>query len=285
MAGWRTRQEALRLITNPIATRTLPSKRPIDFGMVYDDVSITRPDGAKLVGWYVPPKSGSVIIGLHGYKAHRGELLNESGALHRRGFGILLPAMRTHDMSDGAIITFGKFELDDIQAWYDFVLRQPNVDPQRIGMLGNSLGGTLALEFAARQPGIAAVVAHSAFSSLNDTIDTSVRFFTGMSPFPFAPMIRFWAEREAGIAVEDVDAKAWIGRISPRPVFLMQGGADVVIDVASGDRLFAAAGEPKELWFEPDIAHARFDTARPEEYERRVGQFFGKYLSPPSTQP
>jgi fermentation-respiration switch protein FrsA (DUF1100 family) len=159
------------------------------------------------------------------------------------------------------------------------------VNAQRIGMLGNSLGGTLALEFAARQPGIAAVVAHSAFSSLNDTIDTSVRFFTGMSPFPFAPMIRFWAEREAGIAVEDVDAKAWIGRISPRPVFLMQGGADVVIDVASGDRLFAAAGEPKELWFEPDIAHARFDTARPEEYERRVGQFFGKYLSPPSTQP
>jgi uncharacterized protein len=277
--GWRTRKEAIRLITNPIGTRTLPNKRPIDFGMVYDDVSITRPGGVRLVGWYVPPKNGALLLMLHGYKANRGEMLNEAGWLHRRGYGVLIPAMRTHDMSDGTLITFGKVELDDIQAWYDFGRAQQGVDGQRIGVVGNSLGGTLAIEFAARQPGVAALVAQSAFSSLRDTIDTSVRFFTGMPPFPFAPLIEFWAEREAGISVDDVDAKAWIGRISPRPVFLMQGGADVVIAVASGERLFDAAGQPKEFWFDPDVAHAKFDAVRAEEYERRVGQFFDRYLS------
>jgi len=155
------------------------------------------------------------------------------------------------------------------------------IDTNRIGILGNSLGGTLAIEFAAGTPGVRAVVANSAFSSLTDTLETSLRFFTGLPSFPFAPLITFFAEREARIRVADVDATRWIGRLSPRPVFLMQGGSDVVISRQSGQRLFDAAGEPRELWYEPKIAHSGFDNALPEEYERRVVGFFTRYLLGP----
>jgi alpha-beta hydrolase superfamily lysophospholipase len=277
--AWRARVEAIRLVTNPMETRRLPGRTPIDAGIVYDDVSVTARDGTRLVGWHLPTTNGAVIIAQHGYKGDRGEMLNEAEMLHRRGFGVLVPALRAHDLSDGNVISFGRLELDDLARWYEFAVAQPGVDRRRVGLLGNSLGGTLALQFAARQPGVAAVAAQSAFSSLRDTINTSVRFFTGMSPFPFAPLITFWAEREAGISVDDVDAKQAIGRISPRPVLLMQGGADVVITVQSGQWLYEAAGEPKELWFEPDVGHARFDNARPDEYARRVGGFFEKYLT------
>lgn len=277
-AGWRTRTEALRLVHNPLATRRLPTQTPIDFGMVFDDVAVVATDGIRLAGWYVPTRNGAVILAQHGYKASRGEMLNEAAMLHQRGYGVLIPALRAHDLSDGDVISFGRKELEDLDTWYHFALGQPGVDRRRMGALGNSLGGTLALQFAARTPDVRAVVAQSAFSSLRDTIDTSVRFFTGMPPFPFAPMITFWAEREAGISVDEVDAKAAIGRISPRPVLLMQGGADVVISPESGQRLYDAAGAPKELWFEPSLGHTRFDTARPEEYEKRVGGFFDKYL-------
>jgi fermentation-respiration switch protein FrsA (DUF1100 family) len=276
--GWRTRQEAIRLITNPIDQRQLPGRTPIDFGMVYDDVSVTTSDGLRLVGWYVPTANGAAILAQHGYKAHRGEMLNEAAMLHKRGYGVLIVAMRSHDMSDGRVITFGARELDDLGVWLEFLRAQPGVDTSRVGLLGNSLGGTLALEFAALTPTIRAVATNSAFSSLTDTIDTSIRFFTGLPPIPFGPLITFWAEREAGISVDDVDATKVIGRISPRGVFLMQGGADVVITTDSGRRLFEAAGEPKELWFDQDVGHARFDTARPEEYERRVTAFFKHHL-------
>ena len=141
------------------------------------------------------------------------------------------------------------------------------------------MGGTLGIRFASEQPGIAALVAHSAFSSLTDTIETSVRFFTGLPPFPFVPLITFFAEREAGFSVDEVDAKRWIPKIAPRPVFILQGGADVVISKSSGERLYQAAGEPKEFWFEPKVGHASFDGALPAEYERRVTAFFDKYLS------
>jgi fermentation-respiration switch protein FrsA (DUF1100 family) len=277
--GWRARIEARRLITNPIDVRELPAQRPIDYGLVYDDVSVTTPDGLRLVGWYVPSQNGALVIAQHGYKSQRAEMLNEAAMLHRHGFGVLLTSLRAHDMSDGELITFGKREMDDLRAWYELATTLPEVDRNRIGLLGNSLGGSLAIEFAARTPGIRAVAANSAFSSLEDTLETSVRFFSGLPPFPFVPLIAFWAEREADIRVDSVNAMHWIAQISPRPILLMQGGTDVVISISSGERLYAAAREPKELWFEPKVGHSGFDRALPAEYERRVGGFFSRALT------
>ena len=58
----------------------------------------------------------------------------------------------------------------------------------------------------------------------------------------------------------------------------MQGGADTVISADSGQRLYDAAGEPKELWFDPALGHVEFDTERAAAYEKRVVAFFDKYL-------
>jgi hypothetical protein len=147
-----------------------------------------------------------------------------------------------------------------------------------MGLFGVSMGGTLAIQHAAENPGVRALVADCAFSSIRDTVETSVKFFTGLPPFPFAPLILFWMEREIGADADTIDAKVWIGRISPRPIFLLQGGADVVISADSGARLLAAAGDPKELWFDPELGHAQFLDKRPAEFERRVLEFYGRYL-------
>jgi len=274
----RTKQEAHRLITNPIDTRPLPGRRPIDYGMVYDDVAVTTTDGLRLVGWYVPPRNGVLILLVHGYKSQRGEMLNEAAMLHRHGYGVLLTSLRAHDLSDGDLITFGQREMRDLAAWRDLARTLPGVNASRLGIVGNSLGGSLAIQFAATAPEVLAVVTNSAFSSLRDTIDTSVRYFTGLPTFPFAPMLEFWAEREGGFRVDDIDAKRWIGQLSPRPVLLMQGGEDEVISPDSGQKLYAAALEPKTLWYAPHVGHAKFDTAQPEEYERRVVGLFDRYL-------
>ena len=275
----RARSEAHRLINNPVESRHLPGRTPGDFGLRFEDAGVVTADGLSLVGWYVPSTNGAAILAVHGYKADRGELLNDAQMLARHGYGVLLASIRAHDLSDGTLITFGQHEMKDLAAWFAWLRTRPDVDPRRIGLLGNSMGGTLGIRFASEQPEVAALVAHSAFSSLTDTIETSVRFFTGLPPFPFVPLITFFAEREAGFSVDEVDAKRWIPKIAPRPVFILQGGADVVISKSSGDRLYQAAGEPKELWFEPRVGHASFDGALPGEYERRVTAFFDKHLA------
>jgi uncharacterized protein len=273
-----TRNEAHNLITAPMDTREFPEETPATYNMPFDDVEITTADGLNLVGWFVPSQNGAVIIMQHGYKSTRKELLNEAEMMYRHGYGILLTTVRAHDHSEGEVITFGMNEVNDLNAWYQYLITRTDIDQDRIGILGNSFGGMLAIQYAAQNKNIKALVADCAFSSLNDTVSTSVEYFTDLPAFPFAPLIVFWAERETGFKTEDIDTTKWIAQISPRPVFLMQGGADVVISADSGQRLYDAAGEPKELWFDPELGHVQFDSERAEEFEQRVAEFFDQYL-------
>lgn len=273
-----TKNEARKLITAPMETRNLPEETPADYDLPYEDVTIQTSDGLNLAGWFVPSQNGAVIIMQHGYKSTRKELLNEAEMMYRHGYGILLTTVRAHDYSEGETITFGMNEVNDMEAWYRYLISRDDINRDRIGILGNSYGGMLAIQYASINENIKAVVADCAFSSLNDTVETSVTYFTDLPAFPFAPLIVFWAERETGFKTGDIDATKWIAQISPRPVFLMQGGADVVISADSGQRLYDAAGEPKELWFEPDLGHVDFDSEMPEEFERRVAAFFDRYL-------
>lgn len=273
-----TKNEAHRLITAPLETRNLPEKTPASYGMPFEDVMVTSTDGLDLAGWYIPSHIGAVIMMQHGYKSDREEMLNEAEMMYRHGYGVLLTTVRAHDASEGESISFGMQEVDDMEAWYQYLLTREDVDPERIGILGNSYGGMLAIQYAAQNENIKAVVADCAFSSLNDTVSTSVTHFTDLPAFPFAPLIVFWAERETGLKLEEIDTTKWIAQISPRPVFLMQGGADVVISAESGQRLYEAAGEPKELWYDPALGHVDFDTERAAEFEKRVAAFFDRYL-------
>jgi hypothetical protein len=266
----KARIEATRLTTNPVATRKMPKQTPTDFGMSFIDAGVTTPDGLALAGWYVPGTNGATVLFVHGYKESRGSMLGVAAMYHRHGYGVLILALRGHDRSGGDRITFGHLELTDVEAWYQFVVHRPGVDPRHIGLIGVSMGGAIAIQYAARHPAIAALVADSAFASMDDTIATSVKYFTGLPPFPFASLIGFWIREDTGLTRDEADATRAIARISPRPVFLMQGGADVVISPTSGQLLYAAAGEPKTLWFDPALGHAKFFDQRRDEYERRV---------------
>ncbi len=273
-----SRSQALDLVTHSMGEREAIDQTPADFGMVYEDVSVETPDGLKLIGWYVPSQNGAAIMAQHGYTSDRRELLEEATMLNRHGYGVLLTSVRAHDLSDGELISFGFNEMQDLEAWYQYLLTRGEVDQNRIGVLGNSMGGSLVIQYAAQNDSIRATVAHSAFSSLDDTVATSIEYFTGLPPFPFAPAIVFWAEQIVGFDSAGVSAKNWISELNPRPVLLLQGGADTKISVESGQRLYDAAGKPKELWYEPSLGHTDFDTALPEQYEERVVGFFDRYL-------
>lgn len=272
------RGQAHELITNPIDARAALDASPADFGLPYEDVTVTSEDGIRLVGWYVPTENGAVIMAQHGLKSNRTAMLEEAEMLHDHGYGVLLTSVRAHDESDGELISFGYHEMKDWEAWYQFLMQQDEVDPDRIGVLGTSMGATQAIQYASFNDDIVAVVAHSPYSSIDDTVAVSVKALTGLPSFPFAPMIVFWAEQELGLDSAEIDAKLWIDDISPRPVLILQGGQDTVVSVDSGELLFNAAGEPRELWFEADLGHAAFDSELPEEFEARVVGFFDQYL-------
>jgi uncharacterized protein len=273
-----TRDEAHTLLTNPREGRYVSEQTPKDIGLPFEDLTATSTDGTVLRGWFIPADSPRLILVQHGYKDRLQSMLTVAQVLHRGGYQVMLMCVRAHDRSDGERIYFGQREMPDMEAWAKIAEAEPGVDRAKVGMFGVSMGGSLAIQYTASHDDVKALVADSAFSSLEDTIDTSVKFFTGLPSFPFGPMIRFWAAREGGFDAGAVDAKKWIGRISPRPVLIMQGGTDQVVSVSSGQKLFDRAGQPKEFWYEPSVGHGKFLKMMPEEFDKRVVGFFDRYL-------
>ncbi|MFT7178239.1 MAG: esterase/lipase, partial [Oceanospirillaceae bacterium] len=232
----------------------------------------------RLHGYFWPSTNGAFVMLQHGFKANRSYMLEEAKLLQDAGYGILVTSVRAHDLNDGNAITFGVREMDDLNTWYNYLTKEQGAKKGKVGLLGNSMGASMAIEYAALNQDIAAVVAVSAFSSLQDTINVSVEYFTGLPAFPFALMISLWAEVILGLNAKEVNATKAAAKLCNTPLFIMQGGQDIVVSVGSGQWIYDAACGDKELWFEEDLGHTKFDTKKPDEFKRRVIGFFDKYL-------
>ncbi len=175
-------------------------------------------------------------------------------------------------------MTYGYAETDDVLAAVDYLLARPDVDPQRIGILGGSLGAATVLRAAARSTHLKAVVAESAFTSLEDEVASSFTAFSGLPAFPFAPLTVAFAQWQTGLRISEVRPIDDVPSIAPRSIFIIHGTDDDTIPAEQGLRLYEAAGEPKELWMVGGMGHQSAVNLLPDEYEKRIIGFFDRAL-------
>jgi dipeptidyl aminopeptidase/acylaminoacyl peptidase len=251
---------------------------PAESGLLYESVTFTSADGLRLAGWYIPSRNGATIILCHGLGCNRVEMLPQAVLLAEHGYGLFLFDFRAHSESEGEMVTYGYSETDDVLAAVDYLLSRPDVDPQRIGILGGSLGAATALRATARSTHLRAVVAESTFTSLEDEVASSFKTFSGLPAFPFAPLVVAFAQWQTGLHISEVRPIDDIVSIAPRPVFIIHGTEDGIIPAEQGLRLYQAAGEPKELWMVDGMGHRSALGIFPDEYEKRVISFFDKAL-------
>lgn len=253
---------------HPVRYQRPADETPALLTVPYQDIVLTTQDGLTLKAWYTPSQNGAVILVAHGFGGARS--VNWHALFARYGYGVLSWDARAHGESGGSVSTFGYSEILDVKAAADFALAQPDV--KRVGAWGGSMGAVTVIRAAAHQPQISAVVADSAFPAVDEMV---VR----VSPFaPLTPFIRFFAEQASGVKAEQHRPVEVIGEISPRPVFIIQGEADRTIPPDSAERLYAAAGEPRQLWTEPGVGHVAMYRSFGAEYERRVIEFFNQAL-------
>jgi fermentation-respiration switch protein FrsA (DUF1100 family) len=134
------------------------------------------------------------------------------------------------------------------------------------------MGGATMIRAAVQFPEIEALVVDSPYSSLEETYNYLV-------PYPFInPLMKFFAELQTGIQINDLRPVDEITKISPRPVFIIQGSGDKVVPPGTAEKLFAAAGEPKYLWEEENVIHLGMYLNNPRKYQRKLLDFFDEYL-------
>jgi pimeloyl-ACP methyl ester carboxylesterase len=259
---------------------------PADYDLPFEELTITNSSGMELHGWYIPSKNGASVILMHGWNEFPYEMLEEAEMLYRNGYGSLLVTVRNHNFSDGDIVSFGcdDREMEDLEAWYQVLLQKDDVDPEKIGILGHSMGGSLVLQYAAQNENLKAVVAHSPFASVKDTFLTTVIWRLDLSEnlewaaVLMADPMLFWMEQEIDCNLSEVASVDVIGEISPQPVYIMHAGDDDVVSSTSGELLLEAAKDPKEFWLCEDTGHHDCDTVYPAEFERRIIDFFNTNL-------
>lgn len=234
----------------------------------YQIIELTTKDGITLSAWYTPPKNGAVILLAHGYNDNRIESLYAMFA--ENDYGVVAWDFRAHGESGGEVSTLGYYEQLDVEAALDFALAQAGVE--HVGAWGGSMGASTVLLTASKRNEIQAVVADSAYPSLESVLRLNM-------PIEFIqPFVLFLWETETKARVEDVNVEQVIGQISPRAVFIIDGWYGGAILMNSPYRLYEAANEPKELWAEDGVPHLGTYAHNPRRYENRVIRFFDEWL-------
>lgn len=234
----------------------------------YQEIELTTEDGLKLTAWYTAPQNGVMILVAHGHANSRLEDIYELFASH--GYGVLAWDFRAHGDSEGDFTSLGYYEVLDVEAALNYALSQPDVT--NVGGWGGSMGAVTMIRAAAKRPEIKAIVVDSAFPTLED------EFYHRVPYAILRPLIRFFAEWQTGLSLNDVRPVDDVALISPRPVFIIQGMKDGAIPSDSAQRIYESANDPKFLWTEPDAGHLEMYSSYPEEYTKKVIAFFDEYL-------
>jgi len=215
-----------------------PYATPAHFHQKYEDVYFASRDGTRLHGWFVraqgEPKA--TIVYFQGNTKNIAANYSYVDWLPPAGYNVFAFDYRGYGESEGRPDRQGVH--DDALAALDYIAARKDAGTDNLVILGQSLGGAVAIVAATeRKQHIRAVIIESAFSSYRAIARDRVSVVPLLGPlmyslFPPPP---------------GYDPIEYVGKISPVPVLLIDGTADSVVPFAHSEQLYKAAGSPKEL--------------------------------------
>jgi uncharacterized protein len=267
---------ALTYVFTHAARAQVPEAR---LGAAYEKISFETADGLTLRGWYVPSKNRAAVISAPG----RADSQEPARMLVRHGYGVLLFDRRGEGESDGDPHIFGWGAEKDLNAAVAFLQRRADVDRDRIGGIGLSVGGETLLQAAAQSDGLKAIVSDGAGSrSIREDLARP-----GSSKWTEIPTSLVMTAGNLLFSNQGPPPElgSIVSRIAPRPVLFIYGEHDQANVVDLTPRYYAKAGEPKALWRVPGASHTAGIDKRPRDYERHLIAFLDNALLNPKGTP
>jgi dipeptidyl aminopeptidase/acylaminoacyl peptidase len=263
---WNERADYVR--TPPAAISRHPERAGIED---LAEISFSSADGRRVAGWYAPSRNRAAIVLVHGTDAERSSLLFETGFLSQAGFGVLAVDLPGQGASEGRT-RWGVPERHAISAAVDWLRARGEVDPERIGGFGFSMGAYVLTQAAVLDRRLRAVALVSSPSEVVEHNWLAAAKWGLLSQVPCYLALRAYGQSL------DMPPKNVIGSIAPRAVLIVGGDLDPLVPAFMARQLFSAAGSPKELWLVPRAHHADFAQLAGPEYRNRLAGFFHRAL-------
>ncbi|HMP04239.1 MAG TPA: alpha/beta hydrolase [Gemmatales bacterium] len=205
----------------------------------FEDAWFDAPGGPRLHGWYVEgARPGPVVLYCHG---NAGNISHRRWLLHlyreRLNATVLVFDYRGYGKSVGTPSEPGV--LADARAARRWLAQRAGVDEGEIILVGNSLGGGVAVDLAATD-GARGLVLENTFTSLPDVVACYAKL---LPDYPIHWLMWCRLDSEAKI-------RSYHG-----PLLMTHGTADPVVPYRLGHRLYEAANEPKRLVTVPGGGH------------------------------
>jgi len=276
---------AVALLAGLAATRlALFPALPADLGGAGDldaratKVRIPLGDGDAVDGWFLAGSGRGSLLLLHGFGRTHARMWRYGEFLSRAGYSLLGCDFRSSRRRGRKPTTLGHHELADAQAALDWLLAQPTPGGQPIGVMGESLGGSVALLLAARNPEIAAVVVDGAFSNAARALEDSCERWARLPRQPTATFLRWLGRRVTGHDPGSVDVTAAAAALSSRPLMLIHSLNDDRLSVGHAVTLWHAAGGKDPLWLIHGAGHNEGWRRQRGLYEQLVLTFLERPL-------
>jgi fermentation-respiration switch protein FrsA (DUF1100 family) len=218
---------------------------PEQFGLKAEDVTLTAADGAHLHAWFLPASGAAkaTVLHLHGNAANVSNHLPLVAWLPARGYHVLMLDYRGFGRSQGRPSLDGI--VDDALAALAYLRTRSDVDPTRLVVFGQSIGGATALRMLARDAaGVRLAIIDSSFPSYRGIARDAT---AGSALAPLASLAAPALpppERDPVTALKAIDV----------PLIFLHGTRDSVIPHANSDALHAAAPGSR-LWKTPGAEH------------------------------
>jgi dienelactone hydrolase len=204
-------------------------------------IELVLEDGEEIPALLTLPKGSSSVAAallLHGFSSRKEQMANSIGrALEQRGVASIAIDLPLHGAREQGVEGLSiRSPLALVQKWrlavreghraLEYLAAHRGIDPQRIGLVGYSLGAYLALVIASSSRLVRAVV----LAAGGDLPERT----------PFASLVRTVA-----------DPLRAVRGLTGRPLLMVNGRFDRTILPAQATALFAAASDPKELrWYD-----------------------------------
>ncbi|HHV7380653.1 alpha/beta hydrolase [Escherichia fergusonii] len=207
-----------------------------------ESVEFTAKDGTRLHGWFIPSATGpaenaiATVIHAHDNAGNMSAHWPLVSWLPERNFNVFMFDYRGFGKSKGRPSQAGL--LDDTQSAINVVRHRSDVNPQRLVLFGQSIGGANMVSALGNgdREGIRAVILDSTFASYSSIANQMI------------PGSGFFMD-------DSYNAERFIAEVSPIPVLIIHGKADRVIPWEQGERLYDLTREPKQKINLPDGEH------------------------------